>query len=221
MSFFGFIKSKAEERIDYLIVGLGNPDDEYLKTRHNVGWMVADKFSEVYSIALEKVSKYFGYFGIKQVNGVSVALLKPTTYMNRSGKSIAIVMEKYKIRPENLIVIVDEYNFPVGRIHIKSGGGDGGHNGLTSVINQLNDNNFLRLRCGIDKNFGPGELVDYVLSQFDEDEISILQEMINKSCQALVFLITNERSKALSFINSGKLWEDKSKDNQKNNIDNN
>jgi PTH1 family peptidyl-tRNA hydrolase len=214
--FSNFIKKKEE--LDFLIVGLGNPDKIYLDTRHNIGWMVADKFAKKHKLTLNVLPKFKGQFAILSENGVKTGILKPLTYMNRSGISVSHILENYEIDTEKVIIVIDEYNFPVGKLKLNAGGSDGGHNGMTSIMEFIPENNFQRLRCGIDRKFGPGELVDYVLSPFGKDEIENLEIMINNAVTSLDYLIRNPLSRAVSFINSGKLWKNEEKADQENNI---
>lgn len=189
----------------YLILGLGNPGIKYKNTRHNVGWMVAEKIILDYNLPIVDKTRYYEIFEYKY-KGLTNIVGFPLTYMNLSGDAVVRLMIKYKVPIEKILVIVDEYNFPVGKIHLRLGGGDGGHNGIASIIQKLNNPNFLRLRLGIDKNFGQGELVDYVLSEFNEDEKENLEKMLNNSIKAINYLIEFGYPRASSDINSGKLF---------------
>ncbi|OGU61078.1 MAG: aminoacyl-tRNA hydrolase, partial [Ignavibacteria bacterium GWF2_33_9] len=146
-----------------MIVGLGNPGSNYQNNRHNVGYSVIQQMIAENNLDLFEKTRH--YLTAKYTKFRKKALLVlPLTYMNLSGEAIIRVSIQYGIKPEHIIIILDEYNFPVGKIQIKSGGSDGGHNGVASVLSKLEKNTFYRLRMGIDHNFGPGELVDYVLS---------------------------------------------------------
>jgi PTH1 family peptidyl-tRNA hydrolase len=114
-----------------------------------------------------------------------VEFIKPLTFMNLSGKVIRKRMNECSLSPGGIVVITDEYNFPTGRIHLKAGGSSGGHNGIASVIEELSSASFWRLRCGIDRRFGPGELVDYVLADFPADEAAAVADMIARACNVL------------------------------------
>ncbi len=192
--------------IDWLIVGLGNHTEEYLNTRHNIGWMVVTAFAKKHNGQFAPVSKYFS---LAKVNfkGRTITLLLPRTFMNFSGYAVRIASESFGIKSDRIVVVCDEYNFPLGRIHLKEDGGDGGHNGVASVIDHLGTRNFLRLRCGIGRNFGEGELVDYVLSPFLEEEVPVRDLMISKAVEALEYLIIKGKARAMSDINSEKLWK--------------
>lgn len=185
-----------------MIVGLGNPGARYATTRHNIGWMVCDNLitSKKAAWLPGKGDYMYATLSIKQAK---VLCILPTTYMNNSGEAVESAMKRYKLTPDRIIVVADEYNFPVGKMNLKKGGSDGGHNGFTSVIAHLKTDMFWRLRCGIDRNFQPGGMADYVLSPFaPEDNV---EGMIVKARKALeLFIGGGNESRALSLINSGK-----------------
>lgn len=189
----------------YLILGLGNPGAKYKFTRHNVGWMVAERIIEKNQLTIFEKTKYYEIAEYKHKGKTNIVGV-PLTYMNLSGEATIRLASKYNIPIENILVLVDEYNFPLGKIHLKKGGGDGGHNGIGSIIEKLNNNNFLRMRLGIDRNFGQGELVDYVLSEFRAEEADKLSEMLDNSIKGINYLIENGFARAASEINSGKLF---------------
>ncbi len=194
------------QKIDWLIAGLGNPGTKYANTRHNIGWMVVSALADKYKKQV-KPDKNIYLLTTLSIDNNEIMAIMPTTYVNMSGEAISKVMKQHKIKPENLIVICDEFNFPLGKVHIKLGGSDGGHNGIASIIDELETENFWRLRCGIGKNFGKGELVDYVLSDFKEDELNERDLMIKKAVDAIEAFIRLGPARAMSLINSGKLWE--------------
>lgn len=199
-------KTPVEYQADWLIIGLGNPGEKYAATRHNIGWMVIAVLCHTFNIQLKT---YQTYKLIEFSNGgKNIAIGLPLTYMNNSGDPVSKLIKLYNLPPEKCIVVVDEYNFPTGRIHLKKGGSDGGHNGISDIINKLNNKEFYRLRCGISKNFPPGGLVDYVLSPFTEYELELRDKMINSAVTALKLIISSDNiSKSLSDINSGRLTE--------------
>ncbi len=195
--------------MNWLIVGLGNPGERYQNTRHNIGWLVADEFAKRRKIQIEPVSSIYNFAEFKYAGKVA-GIVKPTTYMNASGEAVRKLANKYSIPVQNIIVIVDEYNFNVGKVHLKKDGGDGGHNGILSIIEEMNATNFLRLRCGIGKEFGPGGMVEYVLSEFKESESNDLSMMINKACDAIEFIMKNNNiGRSMSAINSETIWKPK------------
>lgn len=191
--------------MEWLIVGLGNPGARYAETRHNIGWMVADAFARKHTVSkntpLFSAGKGDWYEARCAVRGTDVVVILPTTYMNLSGKATEQASKLFRIPKERIVAIVDEYNFPVGRIHLKNSGSDGGHNGTSSMIEELGTQAFFRLRCGIDKKFGPGELVDYVLKPFAPEEIAARDAMIEKAVAALETLIEVGAARAMQIVN--------------------
>lgn len=188
---------------DWLFVGLGNPGARYENTRHNIGWMVCVSLCEKYKAVFISGKGQF-LQAILTIGKNKIIVVLPTTYMNNSGEAVAEIQRLFHFPAKRIVVVVDEYNFPVGKIQLKDQGSDGGHNGLTSLISHLKTENFLRLRCGIDRKFGPGELVDYVLAPFSANEETTKQEMISQAVQALETLVNIEMSRAMSIINSQK-----------------
>lgn len=203
-----FFKSKPKEKFDWILAGLGNPGEKYEYTRHNIGFMVVDAIAAKYKIEWKAGSNIY-WMANWSYAGKKICLLKPTTYMNNSGEAIKKVCERHFVQKTNVTTIVDEYNFPVGKIHIKNTGGAGGHNGVQSVINELGLNNFYKLRCGIGKGFEPGGMVDYVLSNFEPEVKEDLEKMINDSIKAMEHFFKSKPMQAMSDINSGKLFAEK------------
>lgn len=189
----------------YLIFGLGNPGAKYKYTRHNIGWMVAERIINKFELKIIEKKKFYEIAEYKH-KGKTNLVGVPLTYMNLSGEAAIRLTIKYKIPIENILVMVDEYNFPLGKIHLRKGGGDGGHNGIASIIEKLDNTNFIRLRLGIDRNFGQGELVDYVLTEFKPTEQEKLAQTLDNSILSINYLIENGYARAASEINSGKLF---------------
>jgi len=156
-----------------LIVGLGNKGKEYKNTRHNVGFIFLDYFADELKIKWKEKNK-FAVFTKKNINNEKVIFSKPLTYMNLSGKAVYFFVQKYKINISDLLVIHDDIDLPFSKIKIKKGGGDAGHNGIKSIIQELNDNNFSRVRIGIGKPEEKDKVVDYVLDSFSKSELEIL-----------------------------------------------
>jgi PTH1 family peptidyl-tRNA hydrolase len=172
----------------YLIVGLGNKGEEYAETRHNVGFKVAEKIAETI-VASFKPSN-FGLVAEGKYKGRKVFVLKPDTYMNLSGNAVRFWMQKENIPLENLMIITDDLSLPFGTLRMKMKGSDAGHNGLKSIQEQLNTQNYPRLRFGISAEFKDGQQVDYVLGKWDEVEKEKLPERIekfSKACLSFVF----------------------------------
>ncbi len=191
----------SSSRSTLMLVGLGNPGPEYDKTRHNIGFMVLDAFAESCSAAWTRSSSLYDEARARYA-GIELVMIKPLTYMNLSGRAVTKRSRELSIGPAHIIVITDEYNFPVGKIHLKQGGSSGGHNGVASVMDELESANFWRLRCGIDRQFGPGQLVEYVLAPFDESQQQALKEMIDRSCEAIRLIAKSGPSLAMQKINT-------------------
>jgi PTH1 family peptidyl-tRNA hydrolase len=163
----------------YLIVGLGNIGQEYSDTRHNIGFMVLDQMAKEAGISFSTMR--LASYAEMTYKGRSLYLIKPTTYMNLSGKAVSYWMQELKIPIENVLIIVDDLAIPFGSLRIKPKGSAAGHNGLKSIEGILGSNEYARLRFGISDNFPKGRQVDYVLSGFDHDEIPALPALIDKS----------------------------------------
>lgn len=168
----------------FLIVGLGNIGQEYKYTRHNIGFLAVDFLAEKHSESF--TTQRLGDVAQIKHKGRSFFLLKPSTYMNLSGKAVRYWLEKENIPLENILVITDDLNLPFGAIRIKKKGSDGGHNGLKSVQNELQTPNYARLRFGISSDFAKGQQVDYVLGKWTEDETKKLPERFEKMAQAIL-----------------------------------
>lgn len=160
----------------YLIVGLGNPGDEYAQTRHNAGYMVLDAFAKASNTVFS--DKRYGYVAETSLRGRKVFLLKPTTYMNLSGNAVRYWLTKENIDEKRLLVVSDDVALPLGQFRLKANGSNGGHNGL-GHIQQLIGQNYARLRLGIGHDFPMGRQIDWVLGQFSAEELEQLQPAID------------------------------------------
>lgn len=172
----------------YLIVGLGNKGLEYENTRHNIGFKVAEKIAE--SIDAPFKTANFGWLAEGKYKGRKVLILKPDTYMNLSGNAVKFWMQKENIPLENVMIITDDLALPFGTLRMKMKGSDAGHNGLKSIQESLQTQNYARLRFGISAEFSEGRQVDYVLGVWNEDEAAKLDERIekfSKACLSFVF----------------------------------
>lgn len=167
----------------YLIAGLGNIGDEYNNTRHNIGFKVLDALAEASNSCFNDSKKAFTTT-IKHKGRVLV-LIKPTTYMNLSGKAVSYYLQKEKIKTENLLVISDDLALPFGKIRLKGKGSHGGHNGLRNICETLGTNEYPRLRFGISNDYSKGKQVDYVLGDWDKYESEKLDERIN-TCTEII-----------------------------------
>lgn len=167
----------------YLIVGLGNIGAEYVNTRHNIGFKVVDALAQEEDVSFETVK--LGSLAKFNYKGRQLFMLKPNTYMNLSGKAVKYWMEKENIKIENILVVTDDLNLPFGTIRIKAKGSDGGHNGLKSIQQLLNTNQYPRFRFGISDEFKKGQQVDYVLGEWDDQEKAALPERLKTAGQAI------------------------------------
>lgn len=163
----------------FLLVGLGNIGSEYVETRHNIGFKVLDALAKSEDFTFETVK--LGDVGLLKVKGKSVLCLKPSTYMNLSGKALKYWMDKEKIPLENVLVITDDINLPFGSIRVKTKGSDGGHNGLKNIQNTLQSATYNRFRFGVGADFGKGRQVDYVLGEWNTEEKEQLPERLEKA----------------------------------------
>jgi peptidyl-tRNA hydrolase len=185
----------------FIIAGLGNPGREFEDTRHNAGFNVLDYIAYRYNIVVNK-NKFKGLCGEGIIGGSRVILLKPQTYMNASGESILDAVRFYKVDVENLIVIYDDMNLPLGRIRIRPSGSDGGHNGMKSIIYLLGKNNFPRLRVGI----GSPEynMVDHVIGKFTAGQRAVINDMLKVSGDAVTTMVEKGVTQAMNQFNSYK-----------------
>lgn len=161
----------------YLIVGLGNIGDEYVNTRHNVGFQILDAFAKASNISFQDAR--LGFRAEYKIKGRTLVLIKPTTYMNLSGKSVNYWLQKEKIPVEKLLVIVDDIALPFGSLRLRPKGSDAGHNGLADINLTLGNQNYARLRFGIGDNFPKGTQVQYVLGEWSDEEKKALPERFN------------------------------------------
>jgi peptidyl-tRNA hydrolase, PTH1 family len=168
-----------------VIVGLGNPGVKYDHTRHNVGFDVIDMLSEQLMMPLDK-KKFHGIYGMKNINDEKVILLKPQTYMNLSGESVRPLLDYFNISVEDLLVIYDDLDLPVGKIRLRQKGSPGGHNGIKSLIAHLGTQNFKRIRIGVDRPPSGMAVPDYVLGKFRPDEQDGITEAMKRSAAASI-----------------------------------
>jgi len=180
-----------------LIIGLGNIGVEYEKTRHNIGFEFIDYFANKTGVKITKKSGY-GLIASKTIAGGEVTLLKPTTFMNESGKAAKFFKDKDGIPPENILVIHDDVDLAPGKIKIKKGGGDAGHKGIASIIKSIGSSDFIRVRIGVGRAERKSEMVDYVLGKFTAEETEILQKLFPTVEKFIFDFITSGYEKAAS-----------------------
>ncbi|RMF27138.1 MAG: aminoacyl-tRNA hydrolase [Cyanobacteria bacterium J083] len=190
--------------IPQLIVGLGNPETKYERTRHNIGFAAVDALAETWQLSWQENRRFQGLFaeGVIAKIGKKVRLLKPLTYMNRSGQSVRAVSDWYKIPPESILVIYDEMDLPLGKIRIRLSGSAGGHNGMKSIISHLKSQNFPRLRIGIGRSNGKKDTISHVLGKFTSEEIKIVHQVLQLTVEAVELSLREGLEKAMSIYNA-------------------
>ena len=184
----------------YLIIGLGNPEEEYSKTRHNMGFNAINKIAEQYGIKVNK-SKFQGLYELAIIEGQKVMLIKPQTYMNLSGECIKQFVDFYKIPKEEILVIYDDMDIEPGKIKIRKKGGAGGHNGMKSIIQMLGTEEFARIRTGIGRPKHSGDDINYVIGAIPEEEIPKLEEGVEKAKEAVIEILSNGIDSAMNKLN--------------------
>ena len=186
----------------YVIAGLGNPGRQYEKTRHNMGFLVVDEFAAAHGIDVRRI-KHKALIGEGRIAGEKILLVKPQTYMNLSGESLREVMAYYDVPMENLIVVYDDMDLETGTLRIRKKGSSGSHNGMKSVIYQLQSDEFPRIRIGIGSTSGD-EWKDYVTGQVTEKEAGVLAETIRNAAAALECILTDGIDIAMNRFNTSK-----------------
>lgn len=184
----------------YLIVGLGNPEPEYSKTRHNMGFDVINKLSNKYEINVNK-SKWKGLVGTGIIENEKIILLKPQTFMNLSGESIREVMDFYNLENKDIIIIYDDMDIEKGEIKVRKTGGPGSHNGMKSVIENLPNNRFKRVRVGIGKPENKSDMINYVIGKVSDEEQEILDKGTEKAKEAVIEIVKNGVDSAMNKFN--------------------
>jgi len=184
-----------------LIVGLGNPGRQYARSRHNVGWMIVDAFAEKFRIDISKHEKE-ALTGSGRVAGGSVILAKPLTYMNRSGDAVKLLTNAYLESLHDLMVVYDDFDLPLGKLRIRERGSPGTHNGMRSTVESLATESFPRLRCGVrGANYVEDRLRDYVLDDFEESELPIVNRSIERAVDALLLFARGDLKRAMNEFN--------------------
>ena len=203
-----------------LIVGLGNPGAEYERTRHNIGFMAIDRLATSWSISIGKEKRFYGIFGegrlsSRLASSGKIRLLKPTTFMNLSGQSVRACADWFKCKPENILVIYDDMDLPLGKLRLRPSGSAGGHNGMKSIISHLGTQNFPRLRLGIGRGGNKGEqeegaiatkanqnVTSHVLGGFTSSENKIVTELLDLTESTVTSILADGFEKAMSLYNS-------------------
>ena len=187
----------------YLVVGLGNIGPEYARTRHNMGFMVLDAWSQA-SNAVFTTQRY-GDLASLSIKGRNVWLLKPSTYMNLSGNAVRYWLQKLPVTQERLIVICDDINLPFGTLRMRKNGSDGGHNGLKNIAETLGSTDYVRIRMGVGHDFSRGAQVDYVLGNLSEEESSQMPELCKSVIQGVNDWIFAGAERAMKVLNAKKV----------------
>jgi PTH1 family peptidyl-tRNA hydrolase len=191
----------------YLIAGLGNIGEEYKNTRHNVGFMAVDAAAAASGVSF--ADRRYGYVARMRHKNAELILLKPTTLMNRSGNAVRYWMQKEKIPAENLLVITDDLAIPTGSIRLRAKGGDGGHNGLSSISEVLGTNDYPRLRIGIGNEFHRGGQIGYVLGEWTEEELALIKKRLPLTVDIIKSFVTAGCELTMTAYNkAGKTMDD-------------
>lgn len=189
----------------FIIAGLGNPGRKYENTRHNLGFITVDKIAEDNDISVKKI-KFKSLVGEGVIGSAKVILMKPQTFMNNSGEALREIVNFYKISPENLIVIYDDFDIPIGSIRVRKFGSAGTHNGMRSVIRLLGFDNFPRIRIGIDSTI-KNDLIDFVTGGFRKEEVPLLEEAVTNGAAAAETIVTKGIDLAMNRYNTKKTRE--------------
>ena len=185
--------------MDFLIVGLGNPGEEYENTPHNLGFMVIDRLAESHSIRVSR-KENTSFVGLGETGGKQVALAKPQTYMNLSGPAVRGLLERYELKPDRLIVVYDELDLPWGSMRIRMNGSAAGHNGVKSLIGSLGTNEFTRIRIGIHPG-NPVKGEQFVLAPFKRAQKQDVEETVGRAADAVEFIIAEGAAQAMTKYN--------------------
>ena len=188
----------------FLIVGLGNPEKKYDKTRHNIGFDTIDALADNYNISMNE-KKHKALCGTGVIDGVKVLLAKPQTYMNLSGDSVAEIVNFYKIDPEEeMIVIFDDISLAPGNIRVRKKGSAGGHNGIKSIIARTGTQNFMRIKVGVGEKPAGWDLADHVLGHFSREDRALVEDAIKDAEAAAVLMMQGQVDKAMNDFNAKK-----------------
>ena len=194
-------KKQKEEKIMYVIAGLGNSTAKYEKTRHNVGFDVIDRLAEKYNIRVSD-NRQKALCGTGIIEGEKVLLVKPQTFMNLSGESIGAILNFYKVEPEtNLIVIYDDISLEPGRLRIRKKGSAGGHNGIKNIIAHTGTQEFLRIKVGVGEKPQGRDLADYVLGRFSKEDREKVEDAFERAVEAVSYMVKGETDKAMNLFN--------------------
>ena len=186
--------------MNYLVVGLGNIGQEYVHTRHNMGFMVLDAWAQASNIVFS--TQRYGDVGETSVKGRKFTLLKPSTYMNLSGNAVRYWMQKLDIPVENVIVICDDLNLPFGTVRMRKKGSDGGHNGLKNIQEMIETQDFARIRLGIGNEFSRGGQIDFVLGKLDDEQMASMEAICKKVIDGVKNFALMGPDRAMNLVNA-------------------
>lgn len=198
---FVLSKDSGMERYMYIIVGLGNPEQKYAGTRHNIGFSAITALADANHISVD-TKKHKAMIGKGVIAGQKVILAEPLTYMNLSGESVRELVDYYKIDPaQELIVIYDDINLAPGKLRIRAKGSAGGHNGIKNIIAHLGSQEFARIRIGVGEKPSGWDLADYVLGRFPKEEEPVIREALEKTTEACEVIMTQDINAAMNRFN--------------------
>jgi PTH1 family peptidyl-tRNA hydrolase len=186
-----------------LVVGLGNPGERYRRTRHNVGFMVVDELASRAGVR-HAHEAYDAWVAQARLGGVEVLLVKPLTFMNRSGVAVERLLAEWGGAVQDVVVVVDDVALELGTLRVRERGSHGGHNGLRSLVDVLGSEEFVRVRVGIRKGEPPLDLAGYVLSDFTSDEVLVVQELVGRAAESVECLLRDGTTEAMSRYNGGR-----------------
>lgn len=192
---------KKSGGVDWLLVCLGNPGDQYENTRHNVGFMVADELGERLRVPIQKL-KYKALTNTVTLGGQKVLVMKPVTYMNLSGEAVRQAADFYKVAPDHVLVVSDDTSLAVGKLRVRKGGSAGGHNGLKNIIQHLGTDQFPRLRLGVGEKPHPDyDLADWVLGKFQGEDKKQVDAAVKKAADAIECILSQGLDKGMNKFN--------------------
>ena len=187
--------------VTWLVVGLGNPGDQYENTRHNAGFRVVDELADRGDFPVQRL-KFHALTNTAVIGGQGVLVMKPVTYMNLSGEAVGEAARFYKIPPERVLVISDDVSLPIGKLRIRKGGSAGGHNGLKSIIQHLGTDQFPRVKIGVGEKPHPDyDMADWVLSKFTGEDLKTIQAAVKKAADAVACYVEHGPDKAMNRFN--------------------
>jgi len=185
-----------------IIVGLGNPGTEYANTRHNAGFWFVDEVARKFGGSFKSEKKFQGDVARSTIDGRDIWLLKPDTYMNLSGQAVLALMQFYKIKLQNILVVHDDLDLPVGDVRLKEGGGHGGHNGLRDIISRCGGNGFQRIRLGIGHPGNKSKVTGHVLKNASSDDQIAIENAIDRAISVLDQIVNGETAKAMQTLHT-------------------